>query len=512
MISMIEKNRILISYYREGKTISDISRLLKISRTTIRKYIREHESCFSSNNRSSIEALSLGISTKPAYDTSNRTRLKLSDKIISEIDLCLLENIKKRNSGLHKQQMKKIDIYEHLLSKNYDISYSTVCNYIREKENKSKECFIKQVYSPGELSEFDWADVKLNISGTLLTVNLGIFTSAFSNHRYGKLFYRQDSLAFGQMHIDYISEIGGVPKELVYDNMRVAVRKFVGYSIKEPTEALLELSNYYKFNFRFCNIAKGNEKGHVERSVEFVRRKAFSKNISFSSLEEANAHLLKTLEILNNTGQQLSGGKTANELFESEKPHLYKAPIPYKCFKEEYSKADKYSTVILYGNRYSVPDFFVNKLVRIKVFAEKLDMYYNNEFLCSHRRSYAAHSWVINIEHYLTTLLKKPGALKNSLALNQVEEGVKRLYFDYFLHESKDFIELLQYCKDYEVCWSEVEKATKRLSKISPLDMNKDKILLLISKERDVEKMDYSNDEIYKYSKILLNELSEKYN
>ncbi|MCK9255910.1 MAG: hypothetical protein GX793_06270 [Bacteroidales bacterium] len=43
MISMIEKNRILISYYREGKTISDISRLLKISRTTIRKYIREHE-------------------------------------------------------------------------------------------------------------------------------------------------------------------------------------------------------------------------------------------------------------------------------------------------------------------------------------------------------------------------------------------------------------------------------------------------------------------------------------
>ena len=49
--------------------------------------------------------------------------------------------------------------------------------------------------------------------------------------------------------------------------------------------SLLKLSLYYKFNFRFCNAYSGNEKGHVERSVEIIRRKAFSKNTSFTSLE-----------------------------------------------------------------------------------------------------------------------------------------------------------------------------------------------------------------------------------
>ena len=33
---------------------------------------------------------------------------------------------------------------------------------------------------------------------------------------------------------------------------------------------------YYQFGFRFCNVRKGNEKGHVERSVEYIRRKAFA--------------------------------------------------------------------------------------------------------------------------------------------------------------------------------------------------------------------------------------------
>jgi len=507
---MIDKNRILISYYRDGESKNSISRRLQISRKTVRKYIQEHEQLYGKDNAQKF--LDSGLTSKPSYDSSSRKKLKLIREIELEIDTCLLDNQQKRNSGMHKQQMKKIDIYEHLLGKGYNIGYTTVCNYIRLKEHKTKECFIKQVYSPGISTEFDWGDVKLYIRGKLQTINLSVFTSAFSNHRWGKLFYRQDTLAFSQSHIDYFAYLQGVHKELVYDNMRVAIKKFVGKSLKEPTDSLLELSNYYKFDFRFCNIAKGNEKGHVERSVEYIRRKAFSKRCHFDSIEEANAYLLVVLEELNNASQQLSAGKTANELFEEEKPHLYKVSMPYKSFKEEHAKTDKYSTVILYGNRYSIPDFLVGKLITIKAFAEKLDMYYNNEYLCSHTRSYDAHSWTINIDHYLTTLSQKPGALKNSLALNQANEEVKVLYFDYFLNDSKDFIELLQYCKKHCICWSEVTKAIVSLKQISPTDISKDKILLLISKEKDKETPFDTNSEIYENSKFLLTELSEKYN
>lgn len=77
---------------------------------------------------------------------------------------------------------------------------------------------------------------------------------------------------------------------MVYDNARVMVAKFVGHSEKEPTEDLLKLSLYYGFRFRFTNTYQAHEKGPVERSVEYLRRKIFSKGDTLASLSEACAY------------------------------------------------------------------------------------------------------------------------------------------------------------------------------------------------------------------------------
>ncbi|WP_427339238.1 hypothetical protein [Caloranaerobacter sp. DY30410] len=73
--------------------------------------------------------------------------------------------------------MKKIDIYEYLIEKGYDIGYTTVCNYIREK-GEIKKAFIRQEYILGETLEFDWGEVKLNIDGKDTVLNMGLFTTA----------------------------------------------------------------------------------------------------------------------------------------------------------------------------------------------------------------------------------------------------------------------------------------------------------------------------------------------
>lgn len=78
---------------------------------------------------------------------------------------------------------------------------------------------------------------------------------------------------------------------MVYDNMRVAIASFVGKTEKIPTEGLLQLSRWYQYQYRFCNTAKGNEKGHVERSVEYVRRKVFGFKDTFKTIQEAQDHL-----------------------------------------------------------------------------------------------------------------------------------------------------------------------------------------------------------------------------
>jgi predicted DNA-binding transcriptional regulator len=237
MINMVDKNQILIKFYRECKSKSAIARELKISRKTVRKYIEDHENALHS---SKIEnELELGLSSRPQYNSATRTRSVLTNTVTGEINLCLKKNKDKLNSGLRKQLMQKIDIYDYLKEHGHKISYPTVCNYIRAEEARGKESFIKQVYHPGEVCEFDWGEVKVYIKGYLQTLNLAVFTSAYSNYRYAKLFYRQDSLAFSQSHIDFFQYTKGVYKEMVYDNMRVAVKKFVGTAEQRATTVLL---------------------------------------------------------------------------------------------------------------------------------------------------------------------------------------------------------------------------------------------------------------------------------
>ncbi len=118
------------------------------------------------------------MTSKPKYDTSSRTRTKLTDEIIDKINELLEQNEKNRLLGRTKQLMKKIDIHEKLVEMGFDISYPTVCNYIRENHER-KEAFIRQEYNLGETLEFDWGgEVKLTIAGKPTTLQMGLLTTA----------------------------------------------------------------------------------------------------------------------------------------------------------------------------------------------------------------------------------------------------------------------------------------------------------------------------------------------
>ena len=372
---MYTKQEIILQRYREGKSQRSISRGLGISRKTVKKYIDQYEQSCQLSGDSTTE-YSKYISCTPQYQTPVRVTYRLTDKIKQKIDDLLASNTKKRALGQSKQQLKKIDIYEYLKDLGYTIGYTTVCNYIRKKEKGSivSEAFIRQKYAPGSSCEFDWGEVKLHIAGKLTRFQLAVFTSSYSNYRYAMLFNKQDTMAFMESHVSFFSHTGGSFKEMVYDNMRVAVSKFVGKYHKEPTQALLTLRGHYLFNHRFCNARKGNEKGHVERSVEYIRRKAFSLTDDFANLEAAQSHLLGILEQLNTTKQQ-GTSKTANELFAQEKPQLYPVTSNLECAEATELRVDKYATISWKGNRYSVPENLIDQFVWVKCYSHKIEVY-----------------------------------------------------------------------------------------------------------------------------------------
>lgn len=155
---------------------------------------------------------------------------------------------------------------------------------------------------------------------------MAVFTSAYSNFRMAYLFTKQKTECFQEAHALFFQEVNGVFHTMVYDNMRVAVKKFIGNK-KEPTEALVKLSLYYGFHYRFCNPASGNEKGHVERSVEVVRRKAFAYQDTFKTLQEANKYLHEICLQLNQKPRKSHQQMTPNELLYTEQEYVFIVPL-----------------------------------------------------------------------------------------------------------------------------------------------------------------------------------------
>jgi len=202
------------------------------------------------------------------------------------------------------------------------------------------------------------------------------------------LFKAQDTAAFKQSRAEFFDHAKGSFKLMVYDNMRVAVSKFVGLHEKEPTKALTELSIYYGFNFRFTNIARGNEKGHVERSVEFIRRRVFSEPGAdkFETLASANQYLLQ--ECMKLSSRVATDGTVPLEEFMEEQKHLLpRMPKFESCIYSE-NRVDKYSTIMVNQNHCSVPDTLVGKMVSVKTFSDKIIIYHNNSIAAVHSRSF----------------------------------------------------------------------------------------------------------------------------
>ncbi len=340
---MIKKQEVILRYFRDGASIRTTSDGTGISRATVTKYISEYSSKKEALGSLAGEAACERIGSiveAPSYDCSHRKKRKLTAQIVERVKSCLSENTKKRSRAQHKQQMKKIDIHQLLRDEGYDIGYSSICLLVNELQGRAAESFIKQAYDYGQVCEFDWGEVKLFIDGEIKTLQMAIFTAAKSHYRYARVFVRQDAASFQQSHALFFEHIGGVYHELVYDNMKVVVKKFVGRTEKEATRGLLSLSLYYNFGFRFCNVRRGNEKGHVERSVEYVRRKAFCTRDAFESVGQATAYLLEVCERLNNRAQIGAEQQNAQEILELEKSYLLPVGPLFECAELRQARAD----------------------------------------------------------------------------------------------------------------------------------------------------------------------------
>jgi hypothetical protein len=157
------------------------------------------------------------------------------------------------------------------------------------------------------------------------------------------------------------------------------------------------------------------------------------------------------------------------------------------CFETERYKVDKWSTVCMKGSHYSVPDTLVGKVVDVRIYSERIAVFSDGAKVASHERMHRQGGWSVDIEHYLTTLLRKPGTVASSVALRRMPEKIRSIFEVHFKECPREFVLLLQYARDNGFTHDEIAGATAELRKRGLRALSADRLKVMLHHGREQE-------------------------
>lgn len=408
-------------------SIRRVSKELKVSRNTVKKYVER------------VQSVKQGIEEEilPSNRQIRRPCSVVTPEIKEEIHRILEENL----TLPRKQRWNGKKIWHHLIKTGQSISYCTVKRVSAKwrKERGPREVYILQDPEPGLRAEFDWGKSDLSIDEKWGKYPMASMVLNNSLYRFSRLYLRESLLEIIAAHIAFFQEIQGVPKTIFYDNARAVIDP----RTKEWNPRFLEFAVHYGFEPHACNIRSPHEKGTDEQSIGYVRRTAFCEQNKFPSLEEANRYLAETVHEIN-TNPVYRRTCTPREGLARELPTL--GPLPILGFSNYFTRPariSKYSLVLFESNYYSVPDEYRGKFLTLKIFPERLDMVNGDQVIASHTRHFGKGGYSLDIAHYLKTLRRKPGALPNSKMFHQLHDAIQRVFHQHYLNNPKEFLPIL---------------------------------------------------------------------
>jgi hypothetical protein len=242
---------------------------------------------------------------------------------------------------------------------------------------------------------------------------------------------------------------GGVPRRLIFDNAKVAVKEGFGIYAK-PQARYLSFSSHYAFALDFCNPGQGHEKGLVENLVGYARRNFCVPVPRLSSIEEFNRLLLESCLHYRATHKVEGRSHPVAVLYEQERRCLH--PIPpyrYDTSKTAVTKPDEFSTVRFEKNFYSVPTKYISRDLTVKGYGNEVTILFEGSEIVTFQRSYGSRVTQYRLEHYLDLLEIKPRSVFNA---RPVKETVTQELLDWgalLPGGNREMVKLLRLCVDY---------------------------------------------------------------
>lgn len=366
MISIEQKGEIRRLFYVQHMTINAIALHVKIHHETVRRAIGSERF------------------------RNKRHRVSILDEWREYIDETL---------RLHPR-IRAPRMAELLYDRGYKGSISSVRAHLRTLRKRIGQPYLRLENFPSEQGQVDWAAFgKVEVEGGLRRLSCFVMVLSYSRAIFARFTYDQTLESFLSCHMDAFKRFGGVPRNLLYDNLKSAVIERYGDQIRF-NESLLELAAHYRFAPKACQPYAGNQKGRVERAIRYLRDGFFEAR-RFSDLEDLNNQLDEWIKkVADIRPWPQNRDRRVHEAFAEEQGSLI--PLASDGFDPSrivITRSGKQPYLRFDGNHYSIPHEFVGQALTLRAYPDRIAIYEKDKFLAVHVRSFARGRYIDNPTH-----------------------------------------------------------------------------------------------------------------
>lgn len=282
-------------------------------------------------------------------------------------------------------------VHEMVKARGYAGSVMHLRRYVRVLRPKARsEAFFRVETLPGEEAQVDWGLFgKVKVGNASRSLCCFVMVLSYSRAVYARFALDMSMESFLRGHVAAFEELGGVPRAILYDNLKSVVLERNGDAVRFHPR-LLELAGHYHFAPKPCAPYRGNEKGKVERTIRYLRDSFFAAR-RFVDVADLNAQLARWL---NETAMQrpwpgAPNGKRVHEMLGEERATLLPLPaVPAVTDRVLAVASGKTPYIRFDGNDYSLPPRLLKKPLTLVAGEDTVRLLDGTEEVALHARSY----------------------------------------------------------------------------------------------------------------------------
>lgn len=301
-------------------------------------------------------------------------------------------------------------------------SEASVRRYVRQRKQElglaKRETYVPQSYEWGVEAQVDWYEAWADLDGERRKVNIFAMRSMASGAAFHWAFERATQQSFLEAHERAFDYFGGVFRRLRYDNLTSAVKKILRGFRRDESARFIAFRSHWRYESEFCTPDEAHEKGGVEGEAGYFRRNHLVPVPKARDLAELNEQLIAACRA--DEGRHIYGRQqTVGAALLIEREHLRPlAEEGFQLAELSFPVVDGFGCVRVRTNSYSVPARSGSR-VEARLYASSVELWQEGERIARHERCYARQQQILDLEHYLDVLERKPGALAGSKPLEQ---------------------------------------------------------------------------------------------